>query len=159
MQHSQLSQEEKVFQVPAETEHCHLLYCRMHFSYDDLISSKAYVKNIQCYIIRSAGTQVFFIQNITTYNTFCIEVDLFFALCHTQAWEIQLTPNKKVNVFSIHKCSCTVQALSAFLFSVHLPVKISYKSSKLLKKRVCEESVQDFWSWTSEVICKNHNSN
>ena len=61
-----------------------------------------------------------------------------FSLCHTQAREVQLTSNNKVTVFSIHKCSCGVQALSTFLFSVCLSAKkISYESSKLFKRSVC----------------------
>lgn len=39
-----LSQEEKVFQVPEETEHCYLTHCRMHFSSKDFFSPNAYIK-------------------------------------------------------------------------------------------------------------------
>lgn len=46
-----LSQEEKVFQVPEETEHCHLTYCRMHFNSEDLLSPNAYLKKT-LYVIK-----------------------------------------------------------------------------------------------------------
>lgn len=85
-------------------------------------------------LLRSVGTQVFFTQYTTTHNLFCIF--FVFPLSHTCLGN-NLTPNNKVTVFSIHRCSCIVQDLFTFLFLVHLPAKKN--SSKLLKRSVCVE--------------------
>lgn len=76
-----LSQEEKIFQVPEETEHCYLTHCRMHFSSEDFLSPNAYIKETFYGILRSAGTQVFFTQYTTNYNLFCMGF-LFSSVTH-----------------------------------------------------------------------------